>query len=257
MPPLAEQDAIELFCARGTTRSERGHRRAVRSPGQPAAGRRAGGCPYEAPSRPSRSWSGSPRGSTCSRGGRDADPRQQTLRATIEWSYELLEDDEKQLFARLSVFTGGCTLEAAEAVADADIDSLQSLVEKSLLRFTDGRYWMLETIREYSRKGLRNRQRSTAVAVAMRTSCCVYRARSAKLPGHDPSFSTRLLRSKTTFVRRSRGWVTRIDPPTSSTSSARRGRSGLIGGCGPRQCVGSRRRCATRPSRARLVPRCS
>ena len=71
------------------------------------------------------------------KGGRDADPRQQTLRATIEWSYDLLSDDEQQLFARLSVFAGGCTLEAAEEVCDADLDTLQSLVEKSLLRFTE------------------------------------------------------------------------------------------------------------------------
>ena len=80
------------------------------------------------------------------RGGRDADRRQQTLRATIEWSYNLLSDEEQQLFRALSVFRGGCTVEAAEAVCDADIDTLQSLVEKSLLRFTRERYWMLETI---------------------------------------------------------------------------------------------------------------
>ncbi len=83
-------------------------------------------------------------------GGRDADPRQQTLRATIEWSYDLLSEDEQRVFAALSVFAGGCTLEAAEEVADANLDSLQSLVEKSLLRFTNERYWMLETIREYA-----------------------------------------------------------------------------------------------------------
>ena len=84
------------------------------------------------------------------KGGRDADPRQETLRATIEWSYDLLSKDERQLFRRLSVFAGGCTLEAAEQVCDADLDTLQSLVEKSLLRSTNGRYWMLETIREYA-----------------------------------------------------------------------------------------------------------
>lgn len=84
------------------------------------------------------------------KGGRDADPRQQTLRATIEWSYDLLPANEQELFARLSVFAGGCTFEAAEEVADADLDTLQSLVEKSLLRFSDERYWMLETIREYA-----------------------------------------------------------------------------------------------------------
>jgi predicted ATPase len=84
------------------------------------------------------------------KGGRDADPRQRTLRATIEWSYDLLSEEEKTLFARLSVFAGGCTLEAAEQVADADLDTLQSLVDKSLLRHTDERFWMLETIREFA-----------------------------------------------------------------------------------------------------------
>ncbi len=83
-------------------------------------------------------------------GPRDAPERQQTLRATIEWSYELLTTAEQRLFARLAVFVGGCTLEAAEDVAEADLDQLQSLVEKSLLRRNDERYQMLETIREYA-----------------------------------------------------------------------------------------------------------
>lgn len=83
-------------------------------------------------------------------GGRDVPERQRTLRATIEWSYGLLDDLEQQLFARLGVFRGGCTLEAAEAVADAHLDTLQSLVDKSLLRRTGDRYWMLETIREFA-----------------------------------------------------------------------------------------------------------
>jgi tetratricopeptide (TPR) repeat protein len=87
-------------------------------------------------------------------GGRDADPRQQTLRATIEWSYDLLTEEEPQIFRCLSVFAGGCTLEAAEEVCEADLDTVQSLVEKSLLRFSDGRYWMLETIREYAAERL-------------------------------------------------------------------------------------------------------
>ena len=82
--------------------------------------------------------------------GRGADPRQQTLRATIEWSYDLLDDEERLLFARLSVFHGGCTLEAAEAICDADVDTLQSLIDKSLLRRQGERFWMLETIREYA-----------------------------------------------------------------------------------------------------------
>src|SRR5207244_2426492 len=83
--------------------------------------------------------------------GRGVDPRQQTLRATIEWSHELLNEDEQRLFARLSVFAGGCTLESAEAVCDADLDTLESLVDKSLVRVREGdRFWMLETIREHA-----------------------------------------------------------------------------------------------------------
>jgi predicted ATPase/class 3 adenylate cyclase len=88
------------------------------------------------------------------KGGRDADPRQQTLRATIEWSHDLLSGEEQRVFSRLSVFVGGCTLDAAEEVAGADLDILQQLVEKSLLRFSNERYWMLETIREYATERL-------------------------------------------------------------------------------------------------------
>ena len=92
------------------------------------------------------------------KGERDADPRQQTLRATIEWSHDLLTTEEQELFARLSVFAGGCSYEAAEAVCDADPDTLQSLLDKSLLRKRESglgpRYWMLETIREYATETL-------------------------------------------------------------------------------------------------------
>src|SRR5204862_2787960 len=71
------------------------------------------------------------------KGGRDTEARQQTLRATIAWSYDLLPGDEQRLFARLSVFAGGCTVEAAEAVCAADLDVTQSVVDKSLIRFAD------------------------------------------------------------------------------------------------------------------------
>jgi predicted ATPase len=83
-------------------------------------------------------------------GGRDADPRQQTLRATIDWSYDLLSEEEQRVLRALSVFAG-CTLDAAEEVCGTEINALQSLVEKSLLRFSAERYWMLETIRDYAR----------------------------------------------------------------------------------------------------------
>ena len=87
--------------------------------------------------------------------GRGGDPRQQTLRATIEWSHDLLDADEQRLFARLAVFRGGCTLESAEDVCDAELDVMQSLVDKSLVRVREGnRFWMLETIREYAAERL-------------------------------------------------------------------------------------------------------
>ena len=91
------------------------------------------------------------------RGGRDADVRQQTLRATIEWSYDLLEPAEQRLLALLSVFRGGSTLDAAEAVCDAELDQLQSLVDKSLVRVREEhRFWMLESIREFACERLRH-----------------------------------------------------------------------------------------------------
>jgi predicted ATPase/class 3 adenylate cyclase len=83
-------------------------------------------------------------------GVRDAPERQRTLRATIEWSYDLLAHEDQQLFRRLSVFASGCAIEAAETVCEADLDTLQSLVEKSLVRQTEARFWMFETIREYA-----------------------------------------------------------------------------------------------------------
>ena len=153
VPPLAERDAVALFSARSQLEATR------RLPSSAAASTT---CPWRSSwplrartsSRPTQILERLAQRLDLLKGGRDADPRQQTLRATIEWSYDLLSDDEKQLFARLSVFAGGCTLEAAEQVCDADLDTLQSLVEKSLVRFTSGRYWMLETIREYAAERL-------------------------------------------------------------------------------------------------------
>jgi predicted ATPase/DNA-binding CsgD family transcriptional regulator len=95
-------------------------------------------------------------------GVQDLPSRQQTLRGTIAWSYDLLERVEQTLFMRLAVFVGGCTIEAAEAVCHPDpgmkrdvLDGVASLVDKSLLKQetqADGqpRLLMLETIREYA-----------------------------------------------------------------------------------------------------------
>jgi predicted ATPase/class 3 adenylate cyclase len=88
-------------------------------------------------------------------GTRDAPERQRTLRATIEWSYDLLDLPVRALFARLAVFAGTFPLAAAEEVADADIDGLEALVDSSLVKpIGDDRFLMLETIREYAAEKL-------------------------------------------------------------------------------------------------------
>ena len=83
-------------------------------------------------------------------GSREAPERQRTLRATIAWSHELLTEPEQTIFARLAVFAGGFTLEAAESVSGTDVETLQGLVEKSLVRVEGDRFAMLETVREFA-----------------------------------------------------------------------------------------------------------
>jgi len=88
-------------------------------------------------------------------GARDVPEHQRTLRATIEWSHDLLDPGSKVLFGRLSVFAGSFPVAAAEEVCDANLDSLGSLVDLSLLKpIADDRFLMLETIREYSTEQL-------------------------------------------------------------------------------------------------------
>ena len=153
VPPMAKPEAVSLFCARSQLEpSQEIAELCVRLDSLPlavelAAARTKALSPGQILERLSQCLD-------LLKGGRDADPRQQTLRATIEWSYELLSPQEQRHFARLSVFANGCTLQAAEEVADADLDTLQSLVEKSLLRFSEERYWMLETIREHASERL-------------------------------------------------------------------------------------------------------
>ncbi len=84
-------------------------------------------------------------------GARDAPDRQRTLSATIEWSYDLLAEDEARLLDAVSVFAGSFSLEAAEDACDATLDSIESLIDKSLLRRTaEGRFFLLETVREFA-----------------------------------------------------------------------------------------------------------
>ncbi len=110
--------------------------------------------------------------------GRDVPARQQTLRNTIQWSYDLLDAQEQQLFCRLSVFVDGCTLEAVEAVSAAlgeatlpVLDGVASLIDKNLLQQTaqegeEIRLLMLETIREYGWEVLAERQEREATQAA-------------------------------------------------------------------------------------------
>ena len=105
-------------------------------------------------------------------GPRDAPARQRTLRNTVSWSHDLLDPVDRIVFRRLSVFSGGCTLDAAEAVVgDGDVnvlDGISSLVAKSLVRRTEGsaagpRFRMLETIREYAYERLAESGEAAAV----------------------------------------------------------------------------------------------
>jgi predicted ATPase/class 3 adenylate cyclase len=152
--PLAEREAVELFCVRANVRPDAAVAEICRRLDhlplaiELAAARATVLSPAQIAERLAQ------RLPLLTSGARDLPERQRTLRGAIAWSYELLTPDEQRLFARLAVFSGGWTLEAAERVAGADLDSMQSLVEKSLVRQDDGRFAMLETIREYAAERL-------------------------------------------------------------------------------------------------------
>ena len=83
-------------------------------------------------------------------GALDLPERQRTLRQTIAWSHDLLDGREQALFRRLAVFAGGWSLDAAETVCETDLETVGSLVDKSLVRVDAERYAFLETIREFA-----------------------------------------------------------------------------------------------------------
>jgi predicted ATPase len=133
--------------------------------------------------------------SLLSSGARDAPERHRTLRATIDWSYDLLGEEERQLFRRLAVFAGGFDVQAAEEVCGADLDTLGSLLDKSLLRQTaEGRFFMLETIREYAAErfyedpespALRRRHAEHIVRVAENANALHHQGYDALEADHD------------------------------------------------------------------------
>jgi predicted ATPase len=148
--PLAEPDAVELFCSRaGLAPDDAVEELCRRLDNLPlaielAAARASVLSPRQLLERLSQRLD-------LLRGGRDAEARQQTLRATIAWSYDLLAEEEQRVLARLAVFAGSFDLEAAEQVSDATVDTLQALVDRSLLRVTEERrFFLLETIRQYA-----------------------------------------------------------------------------------------------------------
>ncbi len=162
VPALAEPEAVELFCARARIEPDEavaelcGRLDNLPLALELAAARVSVLSPAQILERISQRLD-------LFRAGRDADPRQQTIRATIAWSYDLLSPEDKRLFARMAVFRGGCTLETAEQVAGADVVGLQSLLDKSLLRRAGERFWMLATIREYAHELLEEGSEADAV----------------------------------------------------------------------------------------------
>jgi predicted ATPase/class 3 adenylate cyclase len=116
-------------------------------------------------------------------GRRDLPERQRTLRATMQWSHALLTRTEQRLFRRLAVFTGGFTLDAAESVAGAKLESLASLVDKSLVVSNEGRFRLLEVLRQYAAEHLSG----SSEAERMRLCHAHYFLQLAKrdLPRHE------------------------------------------------------------------------
>jgi predicted ATPase len=215
VPPLADPEAVSLFCERAqlaaTDEIAELCRRLDNLPlaVELAAARANALSPSQIVARLAQRLD-------LLKGGRDSDPRQQTLRATIQWSYDLLSQPEQRLFGRLAVFAGGCTLEDAEAVADADLDTLQSLVDKSLLRFSNERYWMLETIREYADDRLDASGQQTELRRELMTRML---ARFAELP-REPSTWLPVLEAERDNLRAAMSTALELDDSTPALTLA-------------------------------------
>jgi predicted ATPase/class 3 adenylate cyclase len=153
-------------------------------------------------------------------GARDLPERQQTLRGAIDWSYDLLDDDARRLFNRLSVFVGGCTVEHAEGVcADAELgldvlDGMALLLDHSLLRQTERegepRFWMLATIREYAAERLEAAGEADEIR---RRHARTYLALAEEAAGHLTGPDSRVwldrLEAEIDNFRAAEGWAVR------------------------------------------------
>jgi len=158
-------------------------------------------------------------------GGRTAAPRQQTLRATVDWSYDLLAASERALFHRLSVFAGGWTLEAAEVVGQGEgieaahvLPQLARLADQSLIlveqRHDAARYRMLETIRQYAQERLDevNETDSTSRRLSGWALRLVEQAWAEKAGPRQVTWLDRL-ETEHDNLRAALGWCLRDDPP--------------------------------------------
>ncbi len=146
-------------------------------------------------------------------GARDAPERQRTLRATIGWSYDLLDPHARELFARLSVFSGTFPLEAAEEVCSAELDDLRTLVDYSLVKpIGDDRLFMLETIGEYALEKLSERDEEDEVR---RRHAGFFSTLAEQAYGHrfdaEAEWSARLERDHDN-VRAALDWLSKDDP---------------------------------------------
>ena len=186
------------------------------------------------------------------------------MRATIDWSYDLLEPEQQQLFTRIAVFAGGFTLEAAESVCGAGldvVDALASLTEHGLVRLggtdEEPRFTMLGTIRAYASERLEESVARTSCDGAMRITFLRSRRRPSRIcAGARGTGSTAWRTSTTTSVRRS---IASRPPGRASAASGWRercGGSGTSKATSRKARVGSRARYSPsriRPRRARRL----
>jgi predicted ATPase/DNA-binding SARP family transcriptional activator len=177
--PLAEDDSVELFRQRARLLEPSFEITAENEPDVREVCRRVDGLPLAIELAAGRMRTLTPRLllerlrdrlDVLTGGPRDLPARQQTLRETLDWSVGLLDDAERHSLARLALFPGGATLQAAEVVCDADLDTLEALVDVSLLRrdSVDGepRFVMLETVREYALELLADERRAAELEFA-------------------------------------------------------------------------------------------
>jgi predicted ATPase/class 3 adenylate cyclase len=148
-------------------------------------------------------------------GDRSALPRQQTMRALVDWSYDLLSDDERTLFRKLAIFAGGFTLESASTICSdgaideiAVLDMLSSLVDKSLVHAEPAdngtRYRLLESMRQYARERLIERGEYPAMAHAHASAFLAFAEELERLYETTPN----------------RAWILQTEPETENCRAA-------------------------------------